>query len=51
MSLFGRLRAEHQPGSVERRWLFAPYDQPSDRMGLLARKEPKSFGIALMENA
>ena len=34
---------------AHRRWGFVPYDQLSDRLGLLAREEPARVGIVLVE--
>lgn len=39
------LRQEEQG----RRWLFVPYDQLTDRLGPLAREDPGSLGIILIE--
>jgi len=50
VSIFGRRLAERQPDRGARRWLYVPYDQLSDRLGPLAREEPSSLGIALIEN-
>jgi deoxyribodipyrimidine photolyase-related protein len=49
MSIFGRKVAEHRVESRERRWLFIPYDQLSDSIGPLAREDPKTLGIVLVE--
>lgn len=32
-----------------RRWLFVPYDQLSDRIGPLAREDPRELGIVMVE--
>jgi len=34
-----------------RLWLFVPYDQLTDRVGPLARDDPRSLGIVLIESA
>ncbi|MEB3188009.1 MAG: cryptochrome/photolyase family protein [bacterium] len=39
----------HDPGP--RRWVFVPYDQLSDEVGLLAREAPERIGIVLVESA
>lgn len=50
MSAFRRKLAEHRADSRGRRWLFIPYDQLTDSIGPLAREDPKTLGIVLMEN-
>lgn len=51
MEVFLRALAERQTGADGgRRWLFVPYDQLSDAMGPLAREDPQSLGIVLVEN-
>jgi len=50
MSVFKKLLDKKQPDSSGRRWLFVPYDQLSDSMGPLAKEDPKSLGIILVEN-
>jgi deoxyribodipyrimidine photolyase-related protein len=49
MGFFTKRLAEKNPDPAGRRWLFVPYDQLSDRMGPLAREDPKSLGIVLIE--
>ena len=41
-------RAGSDPNN--RRWLFVPYDQLSDRIGPLAGEDPSELGIVLVEN-
>jgi deoxyribodipyrimidine photolyase-related protein len=41
-------RLETDPS--DRRWLFVPYDQLSDRIGPLSREDPSELGIVLVEN-
>ncbi|UCH35319.1 MAG: cryptochrome/photolyase family protein [Armatimonadota bacterium] len=50
MSAFRCLLAERQLDSRGRRWLFVPYDQLSDRIGPLAREDPRRLGVVLVEN-
>ena len=49
MGLFTKRLEERNPDPTGRRWLFVPYDQLSDRMGPLAREDPRSLGIVLVE--
>jgi deoxyribodipyrimidine photolyase-related protein len=49
MGLFTKRLEERNPDPNGRRWLFVPYDQLSDRMGPLAREDPRSLGIVLVE--
>ncbi len=51
MTLFTRQLSERQPSSHDRRWLYVPYDQLSDRIGPLSREDPAELGIVLVENA
>jgi deoxyribodipyrimidine photolyase-related protein len=51
MSIFGRRLAEHRADPRGRRWLFIPYDQLTDDIGPLAREDPKTLGIVLVENS
>jgi len=50
MSVFRRKLADHRADPRGRRWLFIPYDQLSDSIGPLAREDPKTLGIVLVEN-
>ncbi len=50
MSIFRAELAKRQTDLVGRRWLFIPYDQLSDSIGPLAREDPKTLGIILVEN-
>ncbi len=50
MSRFKQELAKIQPCEKGRRWLFVPYDQISAEMGPLAREDPKSLGIVLVES-
>jgi deoxyribodipyrimidine photolyase-related protein len=50
MSVFRKLLDKRQSDSSDRRWLFIPYDQLSDGIGPLAKEDPKSLGIILVEN-
>lgn len=38
------------PGDRERTWIFVPYDQLHDGIGLLAERAPDELGILLVEN-
>ena len=50
VSLFlDKLRAL-QSDAAGRRWVFVPYDQLSDATGPLARQDPRTLGIVLVEN-
>ena len=49
MSYFKRELARRQVRAGDRRWLFVPYDQLTDRMGPLSREDPKRLGIVLVE--
>ena len=51
MSLFKKMLDKKLADSSGRRWLFVPYDQLSDGIGPLAKEDPKSLGIILVENA
>ncbi len=51
MKAFLRLLRQRQPKDTSgRRWLFVPYDQLSDQLGPLAREEPETLGLLLVEN-
>ena len=50
MNVFRQLLDKRQSDSTGRRWLFVPYDQLSDGIGPLAKEDPKSLGIILVEN-
>jgi deoxyribodipyrimidine photolyase-related protein len=50
MSYFGNELKKLQKDPGQRRWLYIPYDQLSDRIGPLSREEPASLGIILIEN-
>ncbi len=50
MSVFRRKLAEQRADPRGRRWLFIPYDQLTDSIGPLAREDPKTLGIVLVEN-
>jgi len=43
-----RLR-ELNPDPTGRRWVFVPYDQLTDQIGPLAREDPSTLGIVLVE--
>lgn len=49
MSAFLRALSEVNPTDARRRWVYLPYDQLSDRIGLLARLPPDEVGIVLVE--
>ena len=36
---------------ANRRWLFVPYDQLSDQIGPLAREDPRTLGIVVVETS
>jgi len=50
VSVFAEELAKRQPKSGKRQWLFVPYDQLSDKIGPLAKGNPASLGIVLVEN-
>jgi hypothetical protein len=47
--VFSKELAESKPKEGERQWLFVPYDQLSDKIGPLAKENPASLGIVLVE--
>jgi deoxyribodipyrimidine photolyase-related protein len=50
---FTRALAARNPEAADparRRWLYIPYDQLSDRIGELSRRDPGDVGIVLVEN-
>jgi deoxyribodipyrimidine photolyase-related protein len=47
---FSHALGKLQPPSTDRRWLFVPYDQLSDRIGPLAAEDPGDIGVLLIEN-
>jgi len=51
-SLFARTLAErlHGPSPSERTWVYVPYDQLHDGLGLLAERDPRSLGLVFVEN-
>jgi deoxyribodipyrimidine photolyase-related protein len=51
-SPFAAALAERQAGRAARAraWVFVPYDQLSDRIGLLAERDPREVGILLVEH-
>lgn len=51
MTYFTRELARLNPDPSHRRWIFAPYDQLSDKIGPLCREEPKNLGVILIENS
>ena len=50
MGYFKKQLAKRQVEEGDRRWLFIPYDQLTDRVGPLSREDPKTLGIVLVEN-
>lgn len=50
MSYFKRELARWKVKPENRRWLFVPYDQLTDRIGPLSREDPRHLGIVLVEN-
>jgi deoxyribodipyrimidine photolyase-related protein len=40
----------HGPGSAERTWVFVPYDQLNDGLGILRERAPEELGIVLVES-
>lgn len=50
VSRFTAALAERNPDPQGRRWLYVPYDQLSDRIGPLAREDPRHLGIILIES-
>jgi hypothetical protein len=49
-TVFGKLLRERNSDPANRRWIYVPYDQLSDRMGPLLLEDPHELGIILMEN-
>jgi deoxyribodipyrimidine photolyase-related protein len=49
-STFRERLAARSPDPRNRRWIFVPYDQLSDRIGPLARLDPPDAGIVLVES-
>lgn len=49
MGAFSRALAAHRNAERGRRWLFVPYDQLTDELGPLAREDPRTLGIVLIE--
>jgi deoxyribodipyrimidine photolyase-like uncharacterized protein len=49
-SAFPRALAQRQPDPVGRRWRVVPYDQLSDGIGPLAREDPRTLGLVLVES-
>jgi deoxyribodipyrimidine photolyase-related protein len=51
-TFFGKELRKLQQGLKPRgrRWLYIPYDQVTDSLGPLAREDPKTLGIVLVEN-
>jgi deoxyribodipyrimidine photolyase-related protein len=50
MSYFKQELVRRQVRPENRRWLFVPYDQLTDKIGPLSREDPKGLGIVLVEN-
>jgi deoxyribodipyrimidine photolyase-related protein len=50
MKQFRQALAALQPKVGERRWVYVPYDQLTDRIGPLADAEPADVGIVLVES-
>ena len=50
MGVFSTRLAERQTDPEDRRWIFVPYDQLSDRIGPLSREDPDELGIVILEN-
>ena len=46
-----RERNPQDPDARDRRWLYVPYDQLTDKLGPLAREDPGTLGIVLVESA
>ena len=49
MGYFKKELAKRQADPKGRCWLFVPYDQLTDQIGPLSRKDPKNLGIVLVE--
>lgn len=49
MTRFLRQLAALRTGRRQRRWIFVPYDQLTDRIGPLSREDPRELGIVLIE--
>lgn len=45
-----KIRIESPPLDGDRRWIYIPYDQLTDRIGPLAEQDPDSLGIVLIES-
>lgn len=51
MSVFTKSLRELSPEPGGRRWVYAPYDQLSDRIGPLSQEDPESLGLVIIESA
>ncbi|NIR47580.1 deoxyribodipyrimidine photolyase, partial [candidate division KSB1 bacterium] len=51
MSRFLQELSKRNSDPSDRNWLYVPYDQLNDGMGPLARDEPNTWGIILIENS
>jgi deoxyribodipyrimidine photolyase-related protein len=49
-SHFLRELRHRQSDPAGRRWVFVPYDQLSDAIGLLGRMDPSDLGVVMVEN-
>jgi len=47
---FSTALGELQPHAEGRRWIFVPYDQLTDAVGPLSRRDPATLGIVMVEN-
>jgi deoxyribodipyrimidine photolyase-related protein len=50
MSVFRNLLRTLQPPPAARQWLWIPYDQLTDQLGMLAALPPQQVGIVLIES-
>jgi len=50
MSAFRKQLRDLAPAPGPRRWIFVPCDQLTDRVGPLAREDPRALGVVLVES-
>lgn len=50
MSYFLNSLRDCSPDPAERRWVYVPYDQLSDRIGPLSREDPNRLGLVIVES-
>ncbi|MFT6080442.1 MAG: deoxyribodipyrimidine photolyase-related protein, partial [Planctomycetota bacterium] len=49
-SPFATALADRQSDPANRVWLYVPYDQLTDQIGALAKEDPATLGIVLVES-